>query len=85
MIECKWEAWVVMVNPLSCALFPQPQMVTSSEKAIIDKVIDDGPQIAGTLKADDVRSMLDRTLVSKHLSQMHTLGAKSAYESHFQP
>lgn len=39
------------------------KMVTSSEKAIIDKVIDDGPQIAGTLKADDVRTLYVKGLV----------------------
>ncbi|CAN8005937.1 unnamed protein product, partial [Ixodes pacificus] len=38
-------------------------MVTPSEKEIVDKVIDDGPQRAGTLKEDDVRSLYVKGLV----------------------
>ncbi|CAN8001751.1 unnamed protein product [Ixodes hexagonus] len=43
-------------SPLAC-------MVTPSEKEIVDKVIDDGPQRAGTLKEDDVRSLYVKGLV----------------------
>ncbi|KAM7294169.1 protein FAM91A1 isoform X1 [Ixodes scapularis] len=39
------------------------KMVTPSEKEIVDKVIDDGPQRAGTLKEDDVRSLYVKGLV----------------------
>lgn len=37
--------------------------VTESEKEIIDKIIDDGPQKAGRLHADDVRSLYVKGLV----------------------
>uniref|UniRef100_A0A2R5LL69 Protein FAM91A1 n=1 Tax=Ornithodoros turicata TaxID=34597 RepID=A0A2R5LL69_9ACAR len=37
--------------------------VTESEKNVIDKIIDDGPQKAGTLVADDVRNLYVKGLV----------------------
>ncbi|XP_077496728.1 protein FAM91A1 [Amblyomma americanum] len=39
------------------------KVVSASEKAVIDKVIDDGPQKAGTLKAEDVRSLYLKGLI----------------------
>ncbi|XP_075525243.1 protein FAM91A1 isoform X1 [Dermacentor variabilis] len=39
------------------------KVVSTGEKTVIDKVIDDGPQRAGTLKADDVRSLYLKGLV----------------------
>lgn len=39
------------------------KVVSTAEKAVIDKVIDDGPQRAGTLKAEHVRSLYLKGLV----------------------
>ncbi|KAH6922838.1 hypothetical protein HPB50_019840 [Hyalomma asiaticum] len=39
------------------------KVVSAAEKAVIDKVIDDGPQRAGTLKADHVRSLYLKGLI----------------------